>query len=347
MRRFDPLKHIEKPSANAIASARAQELLDAHGFLNSEIYYREPTPPWADRSTIINEFYTKVLPIFISTKTCPPGTTCCPCPLPCWPSMRAPAPQATLDKLNPKNMVTIDHLLESIHGSLNGRFLLCRTIAPAIRFSALATIIEDYTGEKAVRLGIFNLSPESKVIPMGTFLAILNPHMSKVPQIDDGFSVQPEDPEEVIFLNTHTVKRLLDGKGWKGQIPAIYKGAFNSAVKQNQSVSEYHFEGNLNFAEKRFYDSVDCYSKALELDPENTTFYNNRAAAYNALGLYDLAIQDGAKVLQKEPHNVKAIHRVAKAMACKGEFSKAENFLNEEIPLVSKGKWGAIRRGNN
>jgi tetratricopeptide (TPR) repeat protein len=45
-------------------------------------------------------------------------------------------------------------------------------------------------------------------------------------------------------------------------------------------------EGNKFFNAKKYGPAIEKYSQAIELDPSETVFYNNRAACYTELGRY-------------------------------------------------------------
>ena len=43
---------------------------------------------------------------------------------------------------------------------------------------------------------------------------------------------------------------------------------------------EWKSQGNAALKKKDFVKAVECYSKAIEMEPSNHTFYSNRSAAY-------------------------------------------------------------------
>ena len=46
------------------------------------------------------------------------------------------------------------------------------------------------------------------------------------------------------------------------------------------SATEWKSQGNAALKKKDFGKAVECYSKAIEMEPSNHTFYSNRSAAY-------------------------------------------------------------------
>lgn len=61
------------------------------------------------------------------------------------------------------------------------------------------------------------------------------------------------------------------------------------------------------YLHKGQYDlAIGDFSKAIELDPDDTWAYNDRAAAYIGKGQYDLAITDCTKAIELDPNFAKA-----------------------------------------
>jgi len=252
--------------------------------------------------------------------------------------------------LKPENAVTIDTLMKHANRPMKGKFFFCRTIAPVFKMTGAVTIVEDIEGKKGARLSMYNVMSETRsedllaILPVGTFLAIINPYFKT--NVDGGMSVRVDSPTDIIHLDKPTVCRLLGGKKWKGEIPKEFKSLYDpkkngmgvedkSGSTGERTFQDYHSDGNKNFVEKRFHDAVDCYTKALALDPNNLTVLCNRAAAYNSLALFRLAKSDADKVLEKDPKNVKACHRWAKAEATSNGV-QAVIFLQRKIMELPK-----------
>ncbi|CAO2637210.1 Small glutamine-rich tetratricopeptide repeat-containing protein beta [Lemmus lemmus] len=56
-------------------------------------------------------------------------------------------------------------------------------------------------------------------------------------------------------------------------------------------------EGHNYVKEEHYTAAVDCYTQALELDPNNAVYYCNRAVAQSKLSHYTDAIKDGKKAI--------------------------------------------------
>jgi tetratricopeptide (TPR) repeat protein len=77
--------------------------------------------------------------------------------------------------------------------------------------------------------------------------------------------------------------------------------------------------GNTAFAKGSHQVAVAHFTKALELNPSEHTYYSNRSAAYIALGktdpsFYELAAQDGKKCVEMAPEWSKGYSRYGAAL---------------------------------
>jgi tetratricopeptide (TPR) repeat protein len=63
-----------------------------------------------------------------------------------------------------------------------------------------------------------------------------------------------------------------------------------------ERVAQLKDEGNQAFSKEKYNEAVDCYSKALLIEPNNVILYSNRAAAYIKLKDYKKALEDSEAV---------------------------------------------------
>jgi tetratricopeptide (TPR) repeat protein len=63
-----------------------------------------------------------------------------------------------------------------------------------------------------------------------------------------------------------------------------------------ERVAQLKDEGNQAFSKEKYHEAIDCYSKALLIDPKNAILYSNRAAAYIKLKDYKKALADSETV---------------------------------------------------
>eukprot|EP01100_Stratorugosa_tubuloviscum_P000205 TRINITY_DN1043_c0_g1_i1.p1 TRINITY_DN1043_c0_g1~~TRINITY_DN1043_c0_g1_i1.p1 ORF type:complete len:173 (-),score=90.71 TRINITY_DN1043_c0_g1_i1:173-691(-) len=71
-------------------------------------------------------------------------------------------------------------------------------------------------------------------------------------------------------------------------------------------------EGTRHFKESRYLEAIDCYSRALHLNPTNEekiAILNNRGLCYKQLQNFSDVVADCTAVLELQPTNVKALIR--------------------------------------
>lgn len=82
-------------------------------------------------------------------------------------------------------------------------------------------------------------------------------------------------------------------------------------------------EGNRLFRENDLLGAIECFSKAIKLDPTNSVIFSNRAFTYIKLEKYSEAVEDANAALALNPHMLKAIYRRGCAFFALGKFKEA------------------------
>lgn len=91
--------------------------------------------------------------------------------------------------------------------------------------------------------------------------------------------------------------------------------------------------GNAQFKLKHYAKALPFYTEAIELCPENASYYGNRAACYLMQGQYTKALADATKAVTIDPKFVKGWLRIAKCCIAQGDFKGAENALTKAKEL--------------
>lgn len=106
-----------------------------------------------------------------------------------------------------KNRVHLKDLLKYVNEPIIGKFLLCRTICPPYKITALFTVVDDPDGTLAAKILLYNFIPNVShmrnedvyhYLPVGTILAIMNPWFK--PTADKGFAVRCDNPSHVVSV---------------------------------------------------------------------------------------------------------------------------------------------------
>ncbi|KFO27734.1 Small glutamine-rich tetratricopeptide repeat-containing protein beta [Fukomys damarensis] len=92
-------------------------------------------------------------------------------------------------------------------------------------------------------------------------------------------------------------------------------------------------EGNNHMKEENYAAAVDCYTQAIELDPNNAVYYCNRAAAQSKLSHYTDAIKDCEKAIAIDSKYSKAYGRMGLALTAMNKFEEAVRSYQKALDL--------------
>lgn len=96
-------------------------------------------------------------------------------------------------------------------------------------------------------------------------------------------------------------------------------------------------EGNIHYRNQDYHKALACYSRAIELCPESTAYYGNRAACRIMMGAYQDALQDARDSVRLDKTFAKGYVRIAKCCLALGDSAAALNAINraEELEPTS------------
>ncbi|KFP78868.1 Small glutamine-rich tetratricopeptide repeat-containing protein beta, partial [Apaloderma vittatum] len=92
-------------------------------------------------------------------------------------------------------------------------------------------------------------------------------------------------------------------------------------------------EGNNHMKEENYGAAVDCYTRAIELDPNNAVYYCNRAAAQSKLNNYSEAIKDCERAIAIDPKYSKAYGRMGLALTSVNKYEEAVTSYQKALDL--------------
>lgn len=103
-----------------------------------------------------------------------------------------------------------------------------------------------------------------------------------------------------------------------------------AAEAKKAEAVEFKNKGNAAYKAKNFEEAIAAYDKAIELDPSDSTFVNNKAAVYLEMGEIDTCLELVQGIIDKSKDGYydfkklsKAWARKGAALAKKGEFDEA------------------------
>jgi len=91
--------------------------------------------------------------------------------------------------------------------------------------------------------------------------------------------------------------------------------------------------GIMHYSKGRLDEALDCYNRALSLDPKNEMVYNNRGLAYNRKGDFDEAFLDYCMAIGLDHDNSQAHSNRAGVYLKKGMVDKALQDMDRAVEL--------------
>ncbi|KAK7302528.1 hypothetical protein RJT34_13420 [Clitoria ternatea] len=113
----------------------------------------------------------------------------------------------------------------------------------------------------------------------------------------------------------------------------------NGNVETSELLKE---KGNAAFKGKLWNEAVDYYTKAINLDGMNATYYCNRAAAYLKLGSFQQAEEDCNKAILHDKKNVKAYLRRGTARESVLRYEEALKDFQHALVLEPRNKTASL-----
>ncbi|XP_047331500.1 serine/threonine-protein phosphatase 5-like isoform X1 [Impatiens glandulifera] len=95
---------------------------------------------------------------------------------------------------------------------------------------------------------------------------------------------------------------------------------------ENTNISraeEFKTRANEAFKGHKYSQAIDLYTKAIDLNSENSVYWANRAFAHTKLEEYGSAIQDASKAIEIDPKYTKGYYRRGAAYLALGKFKDA------------------------
>lgn len=97
---------------------------------------------------------------------------------------------------------------------------------------------------------------------------------------------------------------------------------------------EYKEQGNVAYKAGQYSEAVHLYTQAVDEEPTNAMFLNNRSMAYFQLGKYQEALMDAQRANLLAPHTEKTLLRIGKIQTSLGHCEDALNTFSSIHPPV-------------
>ena len=92
-------------------------------------------------------------------------------------------------------------------------------------------------------------------------------------------------------------------------------------------------EANLEFLRGNIEKSIDLYTQAITIDPDNHILYSNRSASYMKLNSISKSLHDAEKCLELNPNFVKGYNRLGLAQQHLTRYEAAIDTYKKGIKL--------------
>ncbi|XP_045427182.1 small glutamine-rich tetratricopeptide repeat-containing protein beta isoform X2 [Pipistrellus kuhlii] len=140
------------------------------------------------------------------------------------------------------------------------------------------------------------------------------------------FKISPEDTHLAV---SQPLTEIFTNSFCKNDIQPLSNSVPGDVGKADQLKDE----GNNHMKEENYTAAVDCYTQAIELDPNNAVYYCNRAAAQSKLGHYTDAIKDCEKAIAIDSKYSKAYGRMGLALTAMNKFEEAVTSYQKALDL--------------
>jgi len=92
-------------------------------------------------------------------------------------------------------------------------------------------------------------------------------------------------------------------------------------------------KGGTLYFQGKYDEAIECYDKAIEIDPENPVMWNNKGLALNALGKYEQAIACYDKIIGIDPNDADAWNSKGLALNSLNKYEEAKKCFEKSKEL--------------
>jgi small glutamine-rich tetratricopeptide repeat-containing protein alpha len=133
--------------------------------------------------------------------------------------------------------------------------------------------------------------------------------------IAEAFGVDPADKQQVerLSIKPATLQTIFDvflkTKEKVGSAPGP-SSAKTPSADDKAKAEKFKQSGNSLMSSKKYDQAIESYTQAIALDPTNSVYFSNRAAAHSSKNDHLSAVGDSEKAIEVDPSFVKAYSRL-------------------------------------
>jgi tetratricopeptide (TPR) repeat protein len=106
-----------------------------------------------------------------------------------------------------------------------------------------------------------------------------------------------------------------------GDTPEDVRERLSDPARIRKKAADFYIIRGRRYYENGHLDlAIVDYTKAIELDPDNSYFYDSRAETYEENGQYELAIEDYTRAIELDPDNLQRYHARGSTYLIVGEY---------------------------
>ena len=116
--------------------------------------------------------------------------------------------------------------------------------------------------------------------------------------------------------------------------------------KNYETAGIHLYQGNAKYESRKYKEAIECYSEAIELNPQYVVAYNNRGVVKSSLGEIEEAIKNFNKAIELNPQYAEAYYSRGNAKSYSGEHEEAIKDYNKAIEFNPQFSEAYNNRGN-
>ena len=126
----------------------------------------------------------------------------------------------------------------------------------------------------------------------------------------------------------------------------ITAGCTNNKAKEDFIATNWSEIGRQASDANRWNEALNAYDKAIEINPNDATAYNNRGLVYDNLDKNDMAIADYKKAIELNPEYGDAFNNLGKTYGRHGDYLRAILYYDRAIEINKKDADAYYNRGD-
>ena len=126
----------------------------------------------------------------------------------------------------------------------------------------------------------------------------------------------------------------------------ITAGCTHNKTIEGFSATKWSEIGRQAIDAHRWNEALNAYDKAIEINPNDASAYNNRGLVYDNLDKNDMAIADYKKAIELNPNYGDAFNNLGKTYGRHGDYQRAVLYYDRAIEINKKDADAYYNRGD-